>query len=380
MLQYLQLYKDQIVFVALLIFGFSIFVQLFYYLFFFIRIVFHKTGKDVVSHPIPVSVIICAKNEAENLQSFLENILKQNYPDFEVIVVNDNSTDNTENVLNNFKSLYPNLKVSNIKKEPILLQGKKLAQTVGIKAAKNELLLMTDADCKVESEHWIEHMVRNFNNSTDLVLGYGGFIKRKGLLDKLIRYDALFIAIQYLSFAKAGIPYMGVGRNLAYRKSLFLKNKGFAKHYRLASGDDDLFVNEVSTPNNTKIEISLESHTRTVQANSWTDWKRQKTRHLTTGSRYRFGHKILLVLEVLSRYLLYFSLPVALLDAYFFVGVLGALAFRLLLMIITIKLIMNRLNERDLLLYSLVFELLIPIIIVGLSVKNYIMSKRYRWR
>jgi len=219
-------------------------IQLLYFLVFYIRIAFKINQKSATEKKEPVSVIICAQNEAENLKNNLPAILEQNYENFQVIVVNDCSTDNSQDILSEMMTRYPNLYVTRIDKDEKFSHGKKLALTVGIKAAKNEWLLFTDADCKPADKNWIASMASNFTEKTDIVLGYGGSIKSKGLLNRLIRFDNLFIALQYFTFARAGIPYMGVGRNLAYRKSLFFKARGFASHHHIISGDDDLFVNQ----------------------------------------------------------------------------------------------------------------------------------------
>ena len=176
---------------------------------------------------------------------FLPSVLEQEYPDYEVIVVNDCSEDNSYDVLGILLEKYPNLKISTINKDPKFTHNKKFAQFIGIKAAKNELLLFTDADCKPVSNRWLEYMTSHFDEKTNFVLGYGGFFSKGGLLNKYIRYDCMFIAMQYLGMALRGVPYMGVGRNLAYRRSVFFRNKGFGSHNHIVSGDDDLMVNSI---------------------------------------------------------------------------------------------------------------------------------------
>ena len=232
-------------FVLFCVFCFTILVLLWYYLYFFARVAFYKEPTSLVSNPTsPVSVIICAKNEDHNLPEFLPLILSQDYPDFEVVVVDDCSSDNTPDVLREFEKKYKHLKVITVKEDKKHHHGKKFAVMVGIKGAKNEHLLFTDGDCKPVDNQWIKKMMRSFTSpNTEIVLGYSKYEKLPGFLNKLIRFDTFHIALQYLSFAKAGSPYMGVGRNLAYKKSLFFKHKGFATHYHIESGDDDLFIN-----------------------------------------------------------------------------------------------------------------------------------------
>jgi len=239
-------------------------IQIIYYLLIFLRIIIYKQSTNEEINE-PVSVIICARNEAENLQKFLPTILEQKYSNFEVIVVNDSSTDDTDVVLRKFQNSYPNLYVTYIDRDLDYKHGKKLAVTIGLKAAKNDLVLFTDADCIIDSNLWIENMQKMFTPKTKIVLGYGGYIKERGLLNKMIRYDTLFVAIQYFSYALIGMPYMGVGRNMAYRKSLFFENKGFASHLKIVSGDDDLFVNENATKKNTKIVINKLAFTFLMQ-------------------------------------------------------------------------------------------------------------------
>ena len=192
----------------------------------------------------PVSVIICAKNEEANLRENLPLIMEQDYPEFEVLVVNDASTDGTEELLRDMKLRYPHLNTTSIVENVHIRQGKKLALTIGIKGATYDWVVLTDADCKPAGRKWLHTMQSNFSRDCHIVLGIGKYDRKKGLLNILIRFDTLYTALQYTGFAMAGHPYMGVGRNLAYRKSLFFNNKGFASHYELESGDDDLFIND----------------------------------------------------------------------------------------------------------------------------------------
>jgi poly-beta-1,6-N-acetyl-D-glucosamine synthase len=353
-------------------------IQIFYYLFFYLRIIFKdKTNIENVKFP-PISVIICAKNEAINLEKFLPKILEQNYPQYEVIVVNDCSHDETDYVLTLLKNKYKHLRSTTIHEDPKFKHGKKLALTVGIKSAKNEHIVLTDADCFPSSSNWLKYMAAKFEDNTQIVLGYGGFQPQKGFLDKLIRYDATVIAQTYLSYAKAGIPYMGVGRNLAYKKELFFNNKGFAKHYSLNSGDDDLFINEVATNKNCKIATNPDSFTRTVQQINFKKWFVQKQRHITTGYKYKFIHIFLLILEFITKILFYitsityFTYKV---DIYFEI-VIGVIISKELIQLTIFKLTMNRLNEKNLLLYSFIFDIIQPIIYGLLNISNYAKKRR----
>ena len=252
------------------------------------KLAFYKKKQQQTFTP-PVSVIICARNEGENLTRFLPNILTQDYDQFEVIVVNDCSYDNTDDVLREFSKVFPNLKAITVKEDEYYKHGKKFALMVGIKGAKHDYLVLTDADCEPASNQWLRKMASGFSNGKEIVLGYGAYFKEKGFLNKLIRYDTFLIGLNYLSASLIRKPYMGVGRNLAYKKDLFFKSKNFSKHYHLISGDDDLFINQVATKENTSIVIDHDAITYSIPKKNWKDWKMQKARHLTTASHYKPG-------------------------------------------------------------------------------------------
>src|SRR5690554_6616559 len=239
-------------------------IQVLYFIFFFGKFAFLKHNKKTPIN-IPVSVIICAKNEAENLKVFLPSIINQDYPNFQIVLINDASYDETFEVMEEFAELHTNIKLVNVANNEAFWANKKYALTLGIKAAKHNHLLFTDADCKPVSPHWISEMAYHFSERKSIVLGYGSYAKVKNsFLNKLIRFETFLTAIQYFSFAKLGIPYMGVGRNLAYTKDEFFNTNGFMSHMYIRSGDDDLFINQVATSQNTEICFSEESFTEST--------------------------------------------------------------------------------------------------------------------
>ncbi|MEA1874508.1 MAG: glycosyltransferase [Bacteroidota bacterium] len=275
---------------------------------FFALIVFLRAGKSKKTKPIhpefpPVSVIIAARNEAENLKRFLPQVLSQDYSDFEVIVVDDCSLDDSRETLYEMQKEHDNLTVSWVPNNAVQRRGKKLALSIGIKAAKNEWLLFTDADCSPASKNWIQSMAAHMHENNDFVLGYGGYRHEKSVLNSLIRFDTLKIAMRYGGYAGLGHVYMGVGRNLAYRKSLWVENRGFAGFFQMASGDDDLFVNAYAKSKRTAVCFSADGKTESISAYSFSDWKDQKSRHMST-SRYYAAHlRFLLLIEPINQVL-----------------------------------------------------------------------------
>jgi cellulose synthase/poly-beta-1,6-N-acetylglucosamine synthase-like glycosyltransferase len=366
-------YKNTILLVVFCILSFAAAVQLFYYLFFYLS-VYLKEASEAKKTGQPVSVIICARNEAENLQNFLPSVLEQDYPDFEVIVVNDCSEDNSYDVLATFLKKYPNLKISTINRDPKFTHNKKFAQFIGIKAAKNEILLFTDADCKPESNKWLEGMASHFDDKTDFVLGFGGYFKENGLLNKYIRSENITIAMQYLGMAIRGLPYMGVGRNLAYRRSVFFRNKGFGTYNHVVSGDDDLLVNSIASAGNTIVEYRYENHTRSVPSTGINEYLTQRRRHLTTAPYYKIRDKFLLITEPLTRVLFYASFIVLLSFTYLWPWVLVILALRLITQIVVFSLVQKKLNEPGLMGFLLFFDVFSPLI----NIIIFISSRRSR--
>lgn len=286
---------DSIGFVLLMAFLLVILIQLFFYGVFFRRLITYKPQNISEKRTFePISVVISARNEFENLTRFLPQILAQDYPDFEVVVVNDCSDDETAELLDEMARHNPKLKPVHLRQSLNFFQGKKFPLSMGIKSAKNDLLVLTDADCYPESDQWLRTMAAAYSPQTEVVIAYGPYQSAKNLLNRLIRYDTLHIAIQYLSFALAGLPYMGVGRNLSYRKSLFMRNKGFTSHYKIASGDDDLFIHQVANKHNTSVLIQSEDRMISMPKKTFIEWIRQKRRHLMTGSFYALKIKLLL--------------------------------------------------------------------------------------
>jgi poly-beta-1,6-N-acetyl-D-glucosamine synthase len=373
------LFIDSQLFAILLVFVTAAIIQLIYYAGIYSRLIFYKK-KPLTPSKEPVSVIICARNEADNLDAYLPDILTQDYPNFEVVVVNDCSMDHTEDVLKKYSAQYPHLKTSTIKEDKKFSHGKKLAVTIGIKAARFDRLVFIDGDCKPESNQWLSLISSHFSDQVSIVLGYGGYFQQPGFLNKYIRYDTLMIALQYFSFALCKIPYMGVGRNLAYKRSLFFAGSGFSRHFHLASGDDDLFVNENASKTNTAIEIDYQSHTRTAPKESFDKWFFQKKRHFSTSRLYKKSHKLLLSLEPISRFIFYASFITLMIFPSYRPWVALLFGLRLFIQLFVIKKTMIRFHEKNLLLISLLFDLMSLFYNFGLLLSSRTRPSNYQWK
>lgn len=258
-------------------------------------------------HP-GISIVITAKNEAKNLSENLPFILEQDYPKFQVIVVNNGSTDNSEDVLNNLQSKYiDKLYVTYLPVESEVVNSKKLALTIGIKAAKHDILLFTEADTKPLSNKWVNEYAKEFAKGMDVVLGGCQLKVCSGFYRKFILFDNLLFGLEYLSMALIKKPYSGVERNMAYRKDLFFKNKGFSSILNIEHGEDHLFINKIANSENTSVLISPESMVKSNIANSLSTWRSFKGKYLITKKHLNGFQNKILPLEIVSRYSFYFS-------------------------------------------------------------------------
>lgn len=332
----------------LISFGIAAGIQLFYYLWYFRRLAFYTPEQKDQTRENAVSIIVCARDEAENLANNLPGVLVQTYQSTrEVVVVNDNSQDETRYLLEGLHKQFRQLNIVELKQEAKLIPGKKFPLSVGIKSAKHEILLLTDADCVPASEYWLQKMQDAYSDGIEIVLGYGAYQKEKGLLNALIRFDTFHTAVQYLSYALAGNPYMGVGRNLSYKKQVFFRHKGFASHNHVPGGDDDLFINSAATADNTTIVVDPEAFTLSKPPSTWGSWVKQKYRHYTTGKYYKPIHRFLLGLYGFTHFLFY---PLFILSLIFsdWKIALGIFATRLLIQGIVYYKCMHKLEEKNL--------------------------------
>lgn len=332
-------------------------IQILYYSVLFGRLAFYQPKIKLQNQQQPVSVIICARDEADNIVKNLPGVLVQSYPtSHEVVLVNDNSTDDTKYIIDELKKTFKDLIPVQLNQEARLMTGKKFPLSMGIRTSRYETLLLTDADCVPASENWIQLMQDGYQPETEIVLGYGAYKKYRGMLNKIIRFETFHSGLQYLSYALAGIPYMGVGRNLSYKKDVFIRNKGFSAINHIPGGDDDLFINKVATKHNTAIVIDADAHTVSEPKKNWNDWFVQKTRHFSTAKYYQKKHKFLLGLYSATQFLMY---PLFVVAAIFFSWKLAVIVFTLRLLVqgfIYFK-TMKKLNEADLFPMFLFYDL-----------------------
>ena len=294
-------------FILLIVFGISLLIQLCYHWGMFSRVAFFKKkGRPKLDEELePVSVVICARNEYDYLAELVPVLLSQDYPDYEIVIVNDCSDDETEEYLKEFTRHETIVKPVQLKQHLNFFNGKKFPLSMGIKSAKNDIIVLTDCNCMPANDQWLRSVVNQYKNNTEIVIGYSPYVQKKSFLNRIIRFDALQQGLLYLSAAMSGHPFMGIGKNLSYRKELFFRSKGFISHYTTSVGDDDLFINQTATKKNTEVLIDAENAIYTTPTNSFRFWMHQKSCRYSTVSKYNPKTRAMLSLFYASQFLFY---------------------------------------------------------------------------
>jgi len=354
-------------------------IQFLYYIVVFGKFSFAKP-QTVTPKRVPISVIVCAKNEEENVKKFVPLLAEQDYHTFEIVLIDDASSDNTLEIFEEFEKQYPNIKLVKVENNEAFWGNKKFALTLGIKAAKYEYLLFTDADCYPTSKDWITSMSAQFTQQKNIVLGYGAYEKiSNSFLNKIIRFETLLTATQYFSWAKIGKPYMGIGRNMAYKREEFFKVRGFMDHMKIRSGDDDLFINQAANGDNTTICYVPNSFTYSTPKTRFKDWFTQKRRHVSTAKHYKLFDRNQLGLFYVSQ-LLFLLLPVVLLAfQYQWIAVVSIIGFRYLFAWLTLGFAAGKLKEKDVMYWFPIIEIVLIFTQLNVFITNT-FSKPVHWK
>ena len=295
--------------IILILFGICLVIQLFYHWCYFSKVAFYKrNARPKLDEELePVSVVLCARDAYEYLTELIPALLNQDYPDFEIVVVNDCSDDETEEYLKDLERREPRIKAVQLKQHLNFFNGKKFPLSMGIKSAQNDLIILTECNCMPVNDQWLRSVANRYNNNTEIVIGYSPYIQKKSILNRMMRFDALQNGLLYLSAALRRHAYMGIGKNLSYRKELFYRSQGFISHYTTSVGDDDLFINQAATKKNTEVLIDAENTIHTTPTDNFKLWMRQKSSRYSTIPKYGGRARLMLSLFYISQFLFYAS-------------------------------------------------------------------------
>ncbi|MEO0059186.1 MAG: hypothetical protein RLZZ312_833 [Bacteroidota bacterium] len=355
-------------------------IQFGYYILVFGRFSFSKKNQKSVKKEIPISVIVCAKNEQENVVKYIPLLAEQQYTNFEIVLIDDASRDDTLEVFEEFEKKYNNIKLVKVENNEAFWGNKKFALTLGIKAATKPNLLFIDADCYPISKDWITEMSQCFDDEKTIILGYGAYEKiDNSFLNKLIRFETLLTATQYFSWAKIGRPYMGIGRNLGYKTAEFYAANGFINHMKIRSGDDDLFINSVSNKANTAICSDMDSFTYSVPKTTFLEWFAQKRRHVSTARYYKFFDKFQLSIFFITQIAFVLLSTILLIYQFEWQIVIGVIGFRYFFTWLSLGFSASKLQEKDVMYYYPFLEIILICTQLNVFFTN-MFSKPVHWR
>ena len=355
-------------------------IQAIYLLIVYGRFAFAKAHPATGNDNLPISIIVCGRNEEENFKAFLPLLLAQEYPKFEVIAVNNQSVDDSKDVLEALQDEYPQLRIVDVQENDRFWRGKKFGLTLGIKAASYENLLFIDADCKPAGVHWLREMAAGYAKpKKEIVLGFGAYNRKPGLLNILVRFETLQTAIQYFARALWGNAYMGVGRNMGYTRELFYAQKGFMPHMHISMGDDDLFVNSAATKRNTACVFTKEGFSYSAPETTFGNWFRQKRRHLATSKYYQGWDKIVLGMYAGTVVMFYLSIIAAAIIPGLPVWIWYGLGARIVLLYVMFAFSAKKTGDWDILLLLPFLEIFLLINQLVIMVANK-FNNNHKWK
>uniref|UniRef100_UPI004047CF7B glycosyltransferase n=1 Tax=Algoriphagus sp. TaxID=1872435 RepID=UPI004047CF7B len=257
-------------------FGIGFLIQLGYLLFIFSRTAWPIKGSTTTSIQYPeegVTILVTARNKFKLLKVLIPKLFEQDYAKFEVLIVNDQSTDRTKRLLEDLMAHYPKLRSVTITYTPKHVTAKKFALTLGIKVAKNDVILFTEADCIPQSNQWLRKMTAPIREEgKTFAIGFAGVQKEGNSLNSWIQFETILRALFTFSFGLWKSPFTGTGKNLSYRKSFFMDKKGFRGFWNTEGGEDSLWINTHATGANSKVVINPEAIAVANPAATWKEY------------------------------------------------------------------------------------------------------------
>lgn len=371
-------FHNRLSFYIFLVFCIALLIQLCIHWIRFSKLAFHKRRSRLKRDDElePISVVVCARDSYEQLTELIPALLGQDYPQFEVVVVNDCSEDETEEYLKDLERRESRIKPVQLRQHLNFFNGKKFPLSMGIKSASYDLMVLTDADCMPTSDQWLRSMVSGYGYDTEVVVSHSRYRNTGGLLNLMIRFEAVQNATMYLSAALAGKPYRGVGKNLSYRQRLFFRNKGFTSHYAMAAGDDDVFISQTANKRNTKVVIDPENTIESNPPQSFGSWVRSRCNKYATIAMLKANARSFAALHYWSQFLFYGCLIAMLVmkpafafasgnPLFYYLALAVLFLLRFITQLVIYRGVCRRLGEPRLLpgliLWDLVFAILTPL-------------------
>ena len=354
-------------------------IQLFYFLFVYGRFAFSNPTEEKEYTP-PVSIIICSKNQVDHCKILVPLLMEQDYPNFEIVLIDDASTDDTLDVFENFEAQYKNIKLVKVENIEAFWGNKKFSMTLGIKAAKYEHLLFIEPNCLPATNQWIAEMASHFDADKSIVIGYSKLIKeKKSLANMFMRFENVWQAMHTFGFTQIGKPYRGSGSNLAYHRKEFFNVRGFNDHMKIRFGEDELFVNQASTGKNTTFAISKDSFTLSKPEQNFSNWMQLKRKQLSLSKNFKSSDQIQLQLYNVSFWGFVILAAILLITQFEWEIVSSLIIARYLIAWITMGFATRKLDEKDIIFVYPLLELFWAFTLLNIKLSN-LFSKPTQWR
>lgn len=373
----INLFKRMILSVIFCVFITCSIIQVTYLVTFFSFLSQSKNGRKTKINT-PVSVIIFGKDQGENLLKLLPSILEQEHSVFEIVLINNSSSDETNDIIQSFSEKHTAIKVVEVENNEAFWASKKYALTLGIKASSYDHLLFTNASCNPVSKNWISEMSKNFTSKKEIILGYKKYQKENSLMNIFVRFENLISAIKCFGFAKKGFPYMAFEGNLAYKKATFFKVKGFINHMKINAGLENLFIKDAANKENTTFCLSENSFTETSAPKLFSKWFSDKKEAAFIKKKYKYKHRLLLDVFAFTK-IIFYVLAITLFFTYPYKIILSIVLFYFILNYILIGFSAKKLKEPQIIFFLPFLEIGLMLFQISIFIAN-LTSKPTHWK
>lgn len=357
-------------------------IQLIYYFLIYGKFTFHRKKSAVSFKEVPMSVVVVVRDNASQILQSLPKLLSQQYPAFEIVVVNDRSPDeNTLFTIKEYSNRYPNIKFVDLSEAVSTSKGRKMAVSFGIKCATYENILVTSPDCEPSSVHWLSAMAANFQGQKKVVVGYSTYARRRTPYNAFLRYDNVVGAVQYFSHVLRNATYRADFNNIAFLRQLFYNQKGFTSFNHLEWGEEDIFVHRISGGDNTSVEYSPESMIVQNNIPSYGYWRSHKislyyTRKFNS-TRNRFSLSMFDATNMLFYVLLTLSVVSAIHVPTFLYAAIGVAVVRVVGLYVSVGISAAKLCEKQIIPLILPFDLLFSVLNPLYFIYSRLNTKKY---
>ena len=365
--------------VLLTVFGVLFLLRLLHLFLFTGRVLFRKKVDNNEAEKKPLSLILTIRNEEENLKNNLPKILSLENIDFEMVVVDDFSQDNSYLILGLLKDRYKRLTISALNQETKF--STKLALNIAIKATNNKWILTVPVSLAEVAAEWLDYISQATNNEKNVVIGYSTVARSKGFYNRLTRIENYFSYLKSTGYILNGIPFVYSVENVAFQKEKYFEIGGFGQKVTEHYANLELVINSFIRKKTTAVLFNKESSIRKTEVVKRADYFDLLKKSIRIESHLSSSKRVILFLIEFGKLLF---LPIAafviVLLPELWIILAGLMGFIFTPYLFIIKITQNRLNERKIFIPSLVYDLLMPYYKLFFRWHFNRRSRKNRWK